>query len=176
KPMLAKLHEQAFDDKEWVFEIKWDGYRAIADLSKDDPLFYSRNGISFLSKFDKVAQDFASQKHKMILDGEIVAYDENGKPSFQLLQQIGDNPNLALVYQVFDLLWLNGHSTENLPLLQRKELLKEALTETDVIKYCDHIPEKGIEFFDQMKKMKLEGMIAKKADSLYLENHRSTDW
>lgn len=174
--MLAKLHEQAFDDKEWVFEIKWDGYRAIADLSKDDPLFYSRNGISFLSKFDKVAQDFASQKHKMILDGEIVAYDENGKPSFQLLQQIGDNPNLALVYQVFDLLWLNGHSTENLPLLQRKELLKEALTETDVIKYCDHIPEKGIEFFDQMKKMKLEGMIAKKADSLYLENHRSTDW
>src|SRR5690606_2716524 len=113
---------------------------------------------------------------KMILDGEIVAYDENGKPSFQLLQQIGDNPNLALVYQVFDLLWLNGHSTENLPLLQRKELLKEALTETDVIKYCDHIPEKGIEFFDQMKKMKLEGMIAKKADSLYLENHRSTDW
>lgn len=174
--MLAKLHEQAFDDKEWVFEIKWDGYRAIADLSKDDPLFYSRNGISFLSKFDKVAQDFASQKHKMILDGEIVAYDENGKPSFQLLQQIGDNPNLALVYQVFDLLWLNGHSTQNLPLLQRKELLKEALTETDVIKYCDHIPEKGIEFFDQMKKMKLEGMIAKKADSLYLENHRSTDW
>ncbi|WP_299178623.1 DNA ligase D [uncultured Chryseobacterium sp.] len=174
--MLAKLHEQAFDDKEWVFEIKWDGYRAIADLSKDDPLFYSRNGISFLSKFDKVAQDFASQKHKMILDGEIVAYDENGKPSFQLLQQIGDNPNLALVYQVFDLLWLNGHSTENLPLLQRKELLKEALTETDVIKYCDHIPEKGTEFFDQMKKMKLEGMIAKKVDSPYLENHRSTDW
>ncbi|MFP3598946.1 DNA ligase D [Chryseobacterium sp. SIMBA_029] len=174
--MLAKLSEKAFDDEDWIFEIKWDGYRAVADLSHKVPLFYSRNGISFLSKFEKVSQDFSLQKHKMILDGEIVAYDENGKPNFQLLQQIGDNPNLALVYQVFDLLWLNGHSTEEIPLLQRKELLKEALVETDSIKYCDHIPEKGIDFFNQMKKMELEGMIAKKADSLYLENHRSTDW
>ncbi|MFU8972490.1 DNA ligase D [Chryseobacterium wangxinyae] len=174
--MLAKPHEKAFEDEDWVFEIKWDGYRAIADLSKKQPLFYSRNGISFLSKFDKVSNDFGNQKHKMILDGEIVAFDENGKPSFQMLQQIGDNPDLALVYQVFDLLWLNGHSTEELPLLQRKELLKDALVETDVIKYCDHIPEKGIEFFDQMKEMQLEGMIAKKADSQYIENSRSTDW
>jgi bifunctional non-homologous end joining protein LigD len=174
--MLAKSYEKAFDDEDWVFEIKWDGYRAIADLSKDQPLFYSRNGISFLSKFDKVSQDFENQKHKMILDGEIVAYDENGRPNFQLLQQIGDNPNLALVYHVFDILWLNDHSTEKLPLIQRKELLKEALVETDVIKYCDHIPEKGIDFFEQMKKMQLEGMIAKKADSLYIENHRTSDW
>lgn len=174
--MLAKSFEKAFDDEDWIFEIKWDGYRAIVDLSNEKPLFYSRNGISFLSKFDKVSQDFGQQKHKMILDGEIVAYDENGKPNFQLLQQIGDNPNLALVYQVFDLLWLNGHSTEELPLIQRKELLKEALIETDVIKYCDHLAEKGIGFFNQMKKMKLEGMIAKKAESLYIENHRSLDW
>lgn len=174
--MLAKSHEQAFNNEEWVFEIKWDGYRAIADLSNDSPLFYSRNGISFLDKFQKISADFHRQKHKMILDGEIVAYDENGRPNFQLLQQIGDNPDLALVYQVFDLLWLNGHSTEDLPLLQRKELLKEALIETDVIKYCDHIPEKGIDFFNQMKKMKLEGMVAKKGDSTYIENHRTTNW
>ncbi|MFP3594015.1 DNA ligase D [Chryseobacterium sp. SIMBA_038] len=174
--MLAKSFEKAFDDEDWIFEIKWDGYRAVADLSNEKPLFYSRNGISFLSEFDKVSQDFDQQKYKMILDGEIVAYDENGRPNFQLLQQIGDNPNLALVYQVFDLLWLNGHSTEELPLIQRKELLKEALIETDVIKYCDHIPEKGTAFFNQMKKMQLEGMIAKKSDSLYIENHRSSDW
>jgi bifunctional non-homologous end joining protein LigD len=174
--MLAKSYEKAFDDEDWIFEIKWDGYRAIADLSHKNPLFYSRNGISFLSKFERVTEDFEHQKHKMILDGEIVAYDEHGKPNFQLLQQIGENPNLALTYQVFDLLWLNGHSTEDIPLLQRKELLKEALIETDIIKYCDHIPEKGIDFFNQMKQMKLEGMIAKKADSLYVEDHRTTDW
>ena len=166
--MLAKLSEEAFNDKDWIFEIKWDGYRAIADLSRDTPLFYSRNGISFLSKFDKIAQDFDKQKHHMILDGEVVAYDEQEKPNFQLLQQIGDNPSTALVYQVFDLLWLNGHSTEEIPLIQRKELLKEALIETDSIQYCDHIPEKGIELFAQMKKMKLEGMIEKRADILYI--------
>lgn len=174
--MLAKLSEKAFDDKDWIFEIKWDGYRAVADLSHDSPLFYSRNGISFLSKFDTIAADFDKQKYKMILDGEVVAYDDQGKPNFQLLQQIGDNPGLALVYQVFDILWLNGHSTEDLPLIQRKELLKEALTETDTIKYCDHIQEKGIAFFEQMKKMKLEGMIAKRAESQYIENHRTSDW
>lgn len=174
--MLAKPYEKAFDDKDWIFEIKWDGYRAIADLSHDAPLFYSRNGISFLSKFDKVVQDFTQQKYHMILDGEIVAYDDLGKPNFQLLQQIGDHPNMALAYQVFDILWLNGHSTEELPLLQRKELLKEALIETDTIKYCDHIQEKGIDFFDQMKKMKLEGMIAKQASSQYVENYRTSDW
>lgn len=174
--MLAKSSDDAFDDEDWIFEIKWDGYRAVADLSKKQPLFYSRNGISFLSKFNSITEDFSQQKHHMILDGEIVAYDENGKPSFQLLQQIGDNPDLALTYQVFDLLWLNGHSTEELPLIQRKEFLKDALIETNLIKFCDHVPEKGIEFFNQMKKMELEGMIAKRADSVYTENSRSTDW
>lgn len=174
--MLAKSFENPFDHEDWLFEIKWDGYRAVADLSKKLPSFYSRNGISFLSKFNIISDDFSQQKHKMILDGEIVAYDENGKPSFQLLQQIGDNPDLALTYQVFDLLWLNGHSTEELPLIQRKELLKDALIETDLIKFCDHVPEKGIDFFDQMKKMQLEGMIAKKSDSIYSENSRTTDW
>ncbi|MBW3524907.1 DNA ligase D [Chryseobacterium sp. NKUCC03_KSP] len=174
--MLARSSDEAFDHEDWIFEIKWDGYRAVADLSKKNPLFYSRNGISFLSKFDTITEDLSQQKHKMILDGEIVAYDENGKPNFQLLQQIGGNPNLALTYQVFDLLWLNGHSTEKLPLIQRKELLKDALIETDLIKFCDHVPEKGIAFFDQMKKMKLEGMIAKKSDSIYTENSRSSDW
>lgn len=174
--MLAKLHDEPFDHKDWIFEIKWDGYRAVADLSKDEPQFYSRNGISFLSKFKKVARDFSRQEHQMILDGEIVAYDGQGRPNFQLLQQIGDNPDLALVYQVFDLLWLNGHSTENLPLIQRKELLKEALKETDVIRYCDHVEEKGISFFKEMQKLQLEGMIAKKSNSIYVENQRTTDW
>lgn len=174
--MLAKSEEMPFDDKDWVYEIKWDGYRAIADLSSKNLLFYSRNGISFAEKFKKITDDFPQQKYEMIIDGEIVAYDESGRPNFQLLQQIGDNPDLAMTYQVFDLLWLNGHSTEDLPLIQRKELLKEALVETDIIKFSEHIVENGIDFFNEMKKLKLEGMIAKKADSLYVENHRTVDW
>src|SRR5690606_11189255 len=174
--MLAKLADSAFDDKDWVFEIKWDGYRAIADLRKNPPHFYSRNGISFSKKFKKVADDFKNQNQAMVLDGEIVVFDSSGKPNFQLLQQIGENPDPALVFQVFDLLWLNGHSTENLSLIERKELLKDALVETEIIKYSEHIPEKGMDFFQEMKKLGLEGMVAKKSDSIYKENYRSADW
>ncbi|MFA7686513.1 MAG: DNA ligase D [Moheibacter sp.] len=174
--MLAKPEEKPFESEDWVFEIKWDGYRAIADLRNKEPLFYSRNGISFLQKFHRIAEDFPHQKHQMVLDGEIVAFDESGLPNFQLLQQIGENPDLAMVYQVFDLLWLNGHSTAELPLIQRKELLRTALVETDKIKYCAHISGNGMQFFQEVKQMKLEGMIAKKADSLYFENYRSNDW
>lgn len=174
--MLAKSGKQAFDSEEWVFEIKWDGYRALADLRNKEPLFYSRNGISYEEKFEFLFDELKIQKHKMVIDGEIVAYDETGKPNFQLLQQAGQNPNLALVYQVFDLIWLNGHSTESLSLLERKELLKEALIETDLINISEHIPEHGIALFDEIQKMNLEGMIAKKKDSLYLKNHRSEDW
>ena len=174
-PMLAGTAQEPFSGKNWAFEIKWDGYRAVADLRKDIQL-YSRNGLSYAEKFKKVANSLKIQQHDMVLDGELVAYDSSGKPNFQLLQRICDNPNLTVVYQVFDLLWLNGHSTENLSLLQRKELLKDALQENDIIKYCDHVLENGEEFFELVKKMELEGMIAKKIDSTYAEGSRNGDW
>ena len=174
--MLCKVSDKAFDDKDWAFEIKWDGYRAIADMSKDELRLYSRNGIDFSQKFKKITHSLNLQEHPMILDGEIVAYDDKGKPNFQWLQKIGDHPNLALTFQVFDLLWLNGHSTENLSYLQRKELLKDALIENEIIKYSDHILEKGKDFFQAAKDMGLEGIVAKKTDSLYKENLRSSEW
>lgn len=174
--MLCKVAEKPFDDSEWAFEIKWDGYRAIADLSKDDIRLYSRNGIDFSKKFKKVTNSLKLQEHQMILDGEIVAYDDKGKPNFQWLQQIADNPKLVIVYQVFDLLWLNGHSTKNLSYLQRKELLKEALVENEIIKFSDHILEKGKDFFQAASDMGLEGIIAKKTDSIYREHVRSSEW
>ena len=174
--MLCKVAEKPFDDAEWAFEIKWDGYRAVADLSKDDIRLYSRNGIDFSKKFKKVANSLKLQEHQMVLDGEIVAYDDKGKPNFQWLQQIADNPNLVLAYQVFDLLWLNGHSTEGLSYLQRKELLKDALIENEIVKFSDHVLEKGKDFFRAANDMGLEGIIAKKTDSIYRENVRSSEW
>ncbi|WHF53104.1 DNA ligase D [Chryseobacterium gotjawalense] len=176
KPMLAQTGEKAFNNKDWVFEIKWDGYRAVADLREPVIQLYSRNGLSYSDKFSKIIKALDHQNHQMVLDGEIVAFNKEGKPDFQILQKIGENPDLAMTYQVFDLLWLNGHSTENLTLVQRKELLKDALTENNVIKYCEHIPQNGIDFFQQIKKMELEGMIAKKTDSIYSEGVRSSDW
>ena len=176
KPMLCKIVDEPFDDKEWAFEIKWDGYRAIADLRDGSVRLYSRNGLDFSHKFRKVSNALKLQEHDMILDGEIVAYDEKGKPNFQWLQRIDDTPNLVLVYQVFDLLWLNGYSTEKLTYLQRKELLQEALSENDTIKYHDHIVGSGKDFFQAAKDIGLEGIVAKKTDSRYKENIRSSEW
>ena len=175
KPMLSDSKSEPFDGKDWAFEIKWDGYRAVADLRNDIQL-YSRNGLSFAEKFKKIVNSLKLQDHEMVLDGELVAYDKEGKPSFQLLQNMGENPKLTIVYQVFDLLYLNGHSTENLDYLQRKELLKEALKETDLVKYHDHVLEKGKEFFRLVENMGLEGMMAKKIDSTYATNSRNGDW
>ncbi|OWK73027.1 DNA ligase D [Flavobacteriaceae bacterium JJC] len=174
-PMLAGIAKEPFSGKEWAFEIKWDGYRAIADLRENVQL-YSRNGLSYLEKFKKVANSLKFQSHEMVLDGELVAYDDKGKPNFQWLQRIGENPDMNVIFQVFDLLWLNGHSTEDLSYLQRKELLKDALTETEFVKYSDHVLEKGEDFFRMTEKMGLEGMIAKRTDSLYREGTRNGDW
>lgn len=173
--MLCQTKEEPFDGKDWAFEIKWDGYRAVADLRKEVQL-YSRNGLDFSGKFKKIANQLKFQDHEMILDGEIVAYDSAGKPNFQWLQNIAEHPKAVLIYQVFDLLWLNGHSTEDLSYLQRKELLKNALAESDYIKYHDHVLEKGKDFFRLAENMGLEGIIAKKTDSTYSAGVRTSDW
>jgi bifunctional non-homologous end joining protein LigD len=174
--MLCKTTDKPFDDGDWAFEIKWDGYRAIADLRNDSIGLYSRNGLDFSQKFKKVTNALKLQEHEMILDGEIVAYDDKGKPNFQWLQRIGENPNLALIFQVFDLLWLNGHSTEDLTFLQRKELLKDALVQNEIIQFSDHVLKNGKEFFQAANDLGLEGIVAKKTDSTYRENVRSSEW
>ena len=177
KPMLATLGKEPFDDDNWIFEIKWDGYRAIADLSdKENQKLYSRNGISFLNRYPDIQKGLMKQEHSLIIDGEIVALTDKGEPSFQLLQHYAESPNVPVIYQVFDLLYLNGHSTRNLSLLERKELLKEALIETSHIKYCDHIDSNGIDFYSGIQKSNIEGVIAKRKSSKYIDGKRSDSW
>lgn len=175
KPMLATLGDVPFDSDEWVFEIKWDGYRAIADL-REELQFYSRNGLSYLGRYKEIEKGLAQQPHRVVLDGEIVVYDQDGKPDFQKLQHYAENPDVPLVYHVFDLLHLNGHSTENLTLLERKELLKEALAETGSVQFCDHVENSGIGFFDAALDANLEGIMAKKKSSTYHEGARTPEW
>ncbi len=176
KPMLAKLHEKAFDSKEWVFEIKWDGYRAIAELDGTKTRLYSRNGLSFESDYPVVYEELKTIKKKAIIDGEIVALTDDGIPSFQLLQQYGQGKNAAICYYVFDCLSINGVSVEDKTLLERKALLKKLLPESDIIRYCEHIAERGTDFFNAVKAKHMEGMIAKKIDSTYYEDSRSGSW
>lgn len=174
--MLCKVKEQAFDDADWAFEIKWDGYRAIADIRKSPIQLYSRNGIDYSQKFRRIITALEDQVYEMVVDGELVAFDETGKPNFQRLQQIDPSSTLPLKYQVFDLLWLNGHSIQELPYVQRKELLKEALIENDLIQYHDYVLENGISFYNEAQKIGLEGIVAKRVDSNYKEGIRSSEW
>jgi len=174
--MLAKETANAFDDKDWLFEIKWDGYRAISEIKDGNVLLYSRNGNSFIKDYPLVARELKKIKHDAILDGEIVILNEEGKSDFQKLQHYEDNTQYPICYYVFDLLSLNGNSTYELPLIERKELLKKLLPKNPVIKYSDHIIAKGKDFFEAAKKNDLEGIMAKKAESLYHPGARTGNW
>lgn len=176
KPMLAKLHEGAFDDPGCIYEIKWDGYRAIAEAGKGKPKLYSRNGLSFEDDYPPVFEELQKIKKNVVLDGEIVAMDAKGMPSFQLIQQYLQNHDVPVCYYVFDCLYVNGKSIEKKPLAERKEILRSVLPQSDFIKYCDHVDGKGKEFFAALKRKGLEGMIAKRKDSVYTEGKRSSDW
>jgi bifunctional non-homologous end joining protein LigD len=174
--MLAKETDKPFDDKEWLFEIKWDGYRAITEKKKDTILLYSRNGLSFLSSYPIIAKELLRIKKDVVVDGEIVVLDEEGNPSFQLLQHYGEDPNHPIYYYIFDLLQLNGHDTTELTLIERKELLQKIIPANEVIKYSDHILEKGKAFFKVSKEKDLEGIMAKKVDSKYYPDKRTNEW
>lgn len=174
--MLATLYDSPFDRKDWIFEIKWDGYRAIAELEGNNVKLYSRNGLSFAAKYPGIYDALCNMDMHMTLDGEIVALDDKGKPDFQLLQQYEPNGNVPLVYYVFDLLYADGKRLEEMPLLQRKAMLKQLLPANALVQYCDHIAGKGKTFFKQAVKLNLEGIIAKDSKSVYREGKRSQSW
>ncbi len=174
--MLAKETKDPFDNKDWLFEIKWDGYRAIAEIKNDKVKLYSRNGITFENSYPVVVSELKKINAEAVLDGEIVVLNDEGQPEFQLLQYYESNTHRPMQYYAFDLLFLNGHDTCDLPLLERKELLEKIIPKNEVIKYSDHIVEKGISFFEAAKNKNLEGIIAKKCDSQYSKGKRTSDW
>jgi bifunctional non-homologous end joining protein LigD len=163
EPMKAQLTDQpAFDSHDWIFEIKWDGYRAIAEVNKSGDKLYSRNGLTFDKAYPKVFDALKSIKKNMIIDGEIVVFDEKGKPNFQKLQNYQNKDKYQIQYFVFDILELDGKSLANLNVIERKAKLLSALPDSDVIKYCDHVDGYGKMLFKEMQKMGFEGMIAKR--------------
>lgn len=174
--MLAKETDKPFSKEDWIYEIKWDGYRAIADVNNKDVKLYSRKGNSFLSTYPEVVEELSKMKLNAVLDGEIVVLNEDGNPDFQKLQDYGLNRNFPLHYYIFDLLELNGKKLYSTPLIERKELLAEIIKKNSVIKYSDHIEESGEEFFEVIKEKNLEGIMAKRKDSEYYPGKRTADW
>ncbi|MDF2449039.1 MAG: ATP-dependent ligase LigD phosphoesterase module / ATP-dependent ligase LigD polymerase [Bacteroidota bacterium] len=176
EPMLAKETDKPFNDADWIYEMKWDGYRALAEINDGEVQLYSRNGNSFNATYPIIVSQLKKWKGNAVIDGEIVIVDENGKSSFQSLQDYKNNENASLEYRVFDLLQLNGKNLCELPLLERKKYLKKTLPKNPVVKYSDHIEGKGIEFFKMIVENDLEGIMAKEAGSAYHTGARSSSW
>lgn len=176
KSMLATLVDQPFDDPNWLFEIKWDGYRAIGTWDGTNAELYSRNGLDFSAKYPEVFESLKNLGNQVVLDGEVVAVDDNGYSRFEWLQNWNRTAEGHLTYYVFDLLWADGHDLRSWPLTQRKQALKHIVPSKSNVRYSDHIVGKGKAFFQAAAKKGLEGIVAKKADSPYREGHSGREW
>lgn len=179
KPMLATLTDKSFNDPNWIFEIKLDGFRAIAEINGTQVDLYSRNLISFASRFPQVVEALKSLQLNAVLDGEIVGLDSKGVSHFQLLQNLEMNQSVIYFY-VFDLLYVNGEDIRHLPIVERKRRLKALLNPSKNpskrVRYLDFIEEQGKDFYHLCESKGLEGIIAKKKTSLYHSGDRSKEW
>jgi len=177
-PMLANIHEKPFDDPEWVFENKYDGYRTLAVINPGEVHLFSRNELSFDKNFNPILKELEKINHQAILDGEAVVEDDAGKASFQLLQNYLKTGEGNLKYYVFDILNLDGFATTDLPLLERKELLKMLLEKYSLsnIFYSEHTVGDGSKSLEMAAKSSSEGIMAKKANGTYLVGKRSNNW
>ncbi len=175
-PMLCTLVKEPFDRPGWLFELKWDGYRAIGAKNGDKAQLYSRNQQDFSTKFPTVFQALKGLKDDVVLDGEIVALDGSGKSHFEWLQSWNLKPQGTLYYYVFDILWHDGKDVSRLPLSARKKLLKSLLPSRSILRFSDHVESTGVDLFNQAEKEGLEGIVAKKVDSKYQPGVRGQDW
>lgn len=174
---LATTIEEPFDDEAWLFEIKWDGYRALCTIDERGKLsLVSRNGLDLLKQFpdmEGLVDAFASVP--IVVDGEIVSLDESGRSDFQRLQEYAQRRH-PLTFAAFDVLYADGRDQRKVPLEERKALLERLIRSDDgLVLYSKHVVGRGNALFEQAQRSNLEGIIGKKRDSLYLER-RTRDW
>lgn len=173
--MLATLVAEPFDDPRWLFEIKWDGYRALCTVEGEKLSLVSRNGLDMLRRFpDLHALSGAFASVPIVVDGEIVSLDAKGRSEFQRLQESQKKP-AGLTYAAFDLLYADGTDLRTTPLEERKALLERLIRDDSLVLYSKHVVGKGKALYESARKKKLEGIIGKRRDSTYQER-RSRDW
>jgi bifunctional non-homologous end joining protein LigD len=176
RPMLATLVSAPFDRDGWYFELKWDGFRALAEVKPGAVKLYSRNQESFKQRFSPIVASLTKLKIPCVLDGEIVALNAQGQSSFQLLQNYQRTGQGHLRYYVFDLLAIHGQDLRGLPLSQRKRQLVKVIKGLRNVLVSAHQETYGQAFFQAAAQCDFEGMIAKDAQSLYQEGKRSKAW
>ncbi|HZD95374.1 MAG TPA: non-homologous end-joining DNA ligase, partial [Candidatus Sulfotelmatobacter sp.] len=186
-PMLATLVEETFDDPQWIYEVKWDGYRAVAFIRDKKSTLVSRNQNDLTGEFPEIAEALRSLPvENAIIDGEVVALDEEGRPSFSLMQQrtgmthpvarTSRDRSVAIVYYAFDLLYLNGYNLMAVELERRKELLQQIIpAEKGFLRYSDHYPGQGKALYEVARDKGLEGIVAKLRTGVYVQK-RSREW
>ena len=186
EPMLAETADKAFTRDGWVFELKLDGYRLLASKSRGEALLLTRNGNDYTRVFPEIARAVkALPFEEIIIDGEVVCLDAEGKPSFSRLQQRGkltsedDTAHAAVelpaTFYAFDMIAFEDFDLRSLPLVKRKQLLMDALPKLGPVRSLDHIEREGEAFLEKVSALDLEGIIAKKADSKYARG-RSNCW
>ena len=183
-PMLATLASKAFDDADWLFEIKWDGFRVQAVVRAGDVRLFTRNLKDAETYFGRLLSPPSwIDAREAIVDGEVVALDENGAPDFGLLQERiselragGRRTSGPLVYQPFDLLYHDGRSLLEVPLESRKRLLKTVLREHPRVRFASHVDTNGLAFHAAAQERGLEGIVAKLRTSRYEPGRRSSAW
>ena len=179
KPMLAKLSSNTIiDDKELIYEIKFDGYRGISKVCKDGVILSSRNGQKLNLTYSPIIIDLNKISDEVILDGEITVLNGKGIPSFSLLQNYKDSDKNKLRYYVFDILFLNGFDLTELSLENRKEILDDFFEKyrfKNIVK-SKYIKENGKDFFKKMTAKGYEGIVSKELSGKYLSNKRSETW
>jgi len=184
--MLASSQERPFSREGWIFELKYDGYRLLAERSESEPFLRSRAGHDLTATFPEIARAVRGLPYEgLVLDGEVVVNDAEGKPSFSRLQRRGRILNEAdalrssiespAIYHAFDILAVEGYDVRGLPLLDRKEILRDVLPSVGPIRYADHIAEQGEVMYEHVERMRLEGIVGKKADAPY-RGGRSKNW
>jgi bifunctional non-homologous end joining protein LigD len=176
EPMLCTLVKEVTDDPQYLYEIKWDGYRIISYCKDGILRLASRRGLDYTKKYPLVAEAIKDLGHDLIMDGEVVVFNKEGSADFDALQNYNGN-RTSISYCVFDLLWLDGHNLMELPLIQRKEILAVLLKDktNDTLKYSESYDE-GSKLYEEMLEKGSEGIIAKRKDSPYIPGQRGTNW
>jgi len=180
-PQLATLVEEPPKGEEWLHELKFDGYRMLCHLNHGKARFLSRNGKDWTEKFPSLSD--ALKKFPAvtaILDGEVVIVDKAGRSSFQRLQQAMKNSSSPFLFEIFDLVYLDGFNITRAPLRERKAVLEQLLTSDKLkgvrqLRYSDHVEGSGPQFFKQACEHAIEGIVSKLADSPY-ESTRNRNW
>lgn len=176
KPMLATLVDKPVEEDGWLYEVKWDGFRAIAYLNKERVEIRSRNNKNFNEKFYPVFKALKEWSVNAVIDGEIIVINNQGLPDFNALQTWRSEADGQLIYYMFDILWLEGHNLMKVPLSERKKVLDQITPEEGICRHSQNFDVTGSAFFALADKMGLEGIIAKKEDSPYLPDARTKTW